>query len=198
MPFTAPVSNDNPYYDNSLIVTKHIPQNSNDAHSQNHPNAILDLQAPISHPSSSKNLDTNQLASNSDLDFASDRDPEAEVQEMKKKMQKVYIDDLREQMELRKKRETDDKELERIEDERFESKLKIELGNIDLVQEVQDTDISSPEDRLQLVKRKMEVQGMLDETHSRRYHGGYGTEDGDIYGTQDAGNMLVCQMRDIQ
>jgi hypothetical protein len=198
MPFTAPVSNDNPYYDNSLIVTKHIPQNPNDAHSQNDPNAILDPPAPISQPSSSKNLDTNEPASNSDLDFASDRDPEAELQEMKKKMQKVYIDDLREQMELRKKRETDDKERERIEDERFESKLKMELANMDLAQEVQDTDISAPEDRLQLVKRKIKVQGMLDETLSRRYHGGYGTEDGDIYGTQDSGNMPVCQMRDIQ
>ena len=101
-------------------------------------------------------------------------------------------------MELRKKRETDDKERERIEDERFESKLKMELANMDLAQEVQDTDISAPEDRLQLVKRKMKVQGMLDETHSRRYHGAYGGSGGDVYGTQDAGNMPVCQMRDIQ
>ena len=155
MPFNRAKTNDNPYYDNSLMIGYNASNPKNEQQNQQSNEDptrttlynnidVGDYSQENSGNESSSNFDKkskktpetiqelhkhHEIAGtqgNGDIDDF-DIDPEEQIKQMKKKMQEKYIVDLRSQMEYNKKLESDKREAEILEHQKYEEKHRQEF-----------------------------------------------------------------------
>lgn len=159
-PFISHPENENPYYDISIFTTfKNNTATDNSKLIENNSGIIETDSKEKSEDNSSSNKD---IAKENPDSSSREIDPEKELQQLKKQMQKEYIDELREQMEFNKKKVIDRQEQEKMENDIFENRLNKQQDEIHYRQEVEDHEQLDSRDRLKLVNQKLRLEGILD------------------------------------